>query len=104
MFRVSVLVFGLCLFGQTALCQEVTDGSTGTITPQELAALVASLPNFLKDPESARLSKLHLDPDNQDYVCGFLNAKNGFGGYVGDQPFRYGLKNGMLITDMNTPC
>lgn len=104
MLRVSVLAVGLCAGGYPGLCQEISDGSEKNISSQQLAALVGALPEFLKDPDSARLSKLHLDPDNADYVCGFVNAKNGFGGYVGDQPFRFGLTNSMLITGMNTPC
>jgi len=84
--------------------QQVVDGSASVLGDDDLAQLLSALPGFLLDPSSAQLSKLHKDPDNGDYICGFFNAKNSFGGYVGMQPFRYGLKNKMLITKMNTPC
>lgn len=77
--------------------QVVVDDSSSKIESAELEALVKSAPEFLKDPASAQFSKLRKDPDNADYICGQVNAKNGFGGYVGTRYFRYGLKNGMLI-------
>lgn len=77
--------------------QQVVDDSASKIGVPELDALFKSAPQFLKDPMSAQFSKLRKDPSNADYVCGEVNAKNAFGGYVGSRYFRYGLKNGMLI-------
>ena len=47
----------------------------------------------LNDPESAQFRNLELAGDA---VCGEVNAKNGFGGYVGFQPF-YALGSDVLI-------
>lgn len=45
----------------------------------------------LKDPESARFRNLvympATTPGNTDIVCGWTNARNSFGGYVGFRPF-----------------
>ncbi|KQS84121.1 MULTISPECIES: hypothetical protein [unclassified Rhizobium] len=61
------IVFSL-LTAASSYGQTVTDGSAGAISAVELQSLYKVLPDFLKDPESARLTKLHKDPDNQDYV------------------------------------
>ena len=42
----------------------------------------------LRDPSSATFGKLTLNPE-QDSACGNVNAKNGFGGYTGDELFAY---------------
>ncbi|MET3725089.1 hypothetical protein [Sphingomonas trueperi] len=39
----------------------------------------------LKDPTSAIFSELHVTEDK--YVCGYVNAKNSYGGYVGRERF-----------------
>ncbi|MGB5147472.1 MAG: hypothetical protein WBN86_10145 [Porticoccaceae bacterium] len=45
----------------------------------------------LKDPESARFRNLVYvpapQPGSTDIVCGWTNARNSFGGYVGFRPF-----------------
>lgn len=50
----------------------------------------------LKDPESARFTDVVYRPNQPnmrgeptDVVCGKVNAKNSFGGYVGARPFVY---------------
>lgn len=47
----------------------------------------------LKDPDSARFEGIRASQDAQGIirVCGFVNAKNSFGGFTGRQPF-----NGIL--------
>lgn len=48
----------------------------------------------LKDPDSAKFNGVWFSPDANNgkpkisgYVCGRVNAKNSFGGYVGEVPF-----------------
>lgn len=41
---------------------------------------------MLKDPESARFS---LEIQHAEAVCGFVNSKNSYGGYVGISPYIY---------------
>lgn len=43
----------------------------------------------LRDPQSAQFTEVRTtaQPGSSGLVCGFVNAKNGFGGYVGAQRF-----------------
>lgn len=43
----------------------------------------------LKDPDSAQFSYVH-HMRGTGYVCGFVNAKNSYGGYIGDRAFAVG--------------
>lgn len=102
--RITILMVFVLTTASPVFSQSVTDGSESRISSAELRLLYKVLPDFLKDPASAQFTKLHKDPNNGDYICGFVNAKNGMGGYTGTQPFRFGIKNEMLITGMNSPC
>jgi len=44
---------------------------------------------MLKDPESARFSYVRYQ-EGSHYICGYVNAKNSYGGYVGDRTFVVG--------------
>lgn len=56
-------------------------------TPAELEAAEAAVKDILKDPEAARFSKPFSYETAQDgtAICGKVNAKNAYGGYVGEQ-------------------
>lgn len=43
----------------------------------------------LKDPQSAQFESFVSRLSGEPVVCGTVNAKNGFGGYAGKQPFIY---------------
>ena len=45
--------------------------------------------SMVKDPESARFQWIpHIgNKPDKTIVCGFVNARNGYGGYTGFQPF-----------------
>lgn len=45
--------------------------------------------DLLRDPLSAQLRRLGQPIDRPQVVCGEVNARNGFGGYVGFMPFWY---------------
>jgi hypothetical protein len=53
----------------------------------------------LKDPDSAKFKPFTLvtDADGNKKVCGQVNAKNAYGGYVGFTGFAYTLELGDLI-------
>ncbi len=51
-----------------------------------------ALKSRLKDPESATFSEVKSNEDGT--VCGKYNAKNSFGGYVGEKIFSY--ENGVI--------
>lgn len=50
-------------------------------TPYDYESVVKS---ELRDPESAQFSDV---TENVKSACGFVNSKNGYGGYAGRQPF-----------------
>jgi hypothetical protein len=60
-----------------------------TLTAQQQQIIRAETMKRLKDPESARFGKMSAsqDKDGSLTVCGFVNAKNAFGGYTGMSPF-----------------
>jgi hypothetical protein len=41
----------------------------------------------LKDPSSAQFGRVWAAGDSQRVACGFVNAKNSFGGYTGEELF-----------------
>jgi hypothetical protein len=52
--------------------------------------MLAKVRNELKDPGSAEFSHLELKKTTDGTIsvlCGMVNAKNSFGGYVGPKPF-----------------
>lgn len=66
---------------------------TQAIMPQHEA--IAAIKVQLKDPYSAHFEGLHKSLNN---ICGYVNSKNGFGGYTGRRIFSYNLttKKGLL--------
>lgn len=65
------------------------------LTPEQQAAVEDGIREKLKDPDSARFKGAIKVPHEGDsfLVCGFVNSKNSFGGYVGFTPF-----HGLLLT------
>lgn len=63
------------------------------LTPAQRAAIEKAVTAGLKDPESARFSRFKARkvfmPGNKVAIqaCGFVNARNSFGGYTGAGPF-----------------
>jgi hypothetical protein len=61
----------------------------------------ADLRNGLKDPESARFGMMNSvkHPDGTVSICGWVNAKNSYGGYTGEMPFIavYSIKTGHAV-------
>jgi hypothetical protein len=63
--------------------------STRSLSALEISAIEEGVRNGLKDPESARFKHPFADSYaiGESYYCGYVNAKNSYGGYTGDQPF-----------------
>ena len=51
----------------------------------------------LRDPDSAVFSSVYVLGNPPQVVCGVVNAKNGFGGYVGKTPFVDVLHSGTVV-------
>lgn len=60
-----------------------------TLSKKQAEAVRAGVRDKLKDPESARFGSMVAGKDSKGFitVCGWVNAKNSFGGYTGDQPY-----------------
>lgn len=79
---VAVLVAALCLAGPGF-------GQTVGLSKSEIAAVEAAVKSRLRDPESARFGRMETGKvgPKSILVCGWVNAKNGYGGYDGFGPF-----------------
>jgi hypothetical protein len=62
---------------------------TVTVSAQKMAVYQTAVADTLRDPESARFRGVRVlrEADGRDALCGELNAKNAYGGYVGYEPF-----------------
>lgn len=65
------------------------DQALKTLTPAEVLRKVQSLVSYeMKDPDSAKFRNLRFVKYNEKtVVCGEVNAKNSYGGYVGFENF-----------------
>lgn len=61
------------------------------------AAMKEAVVKDFLDPESARFRGVVV-AESGKVLCGFVNAKNSFGGYVGFRPFDYSLYTGEAKT------
>lgn len=70
------------------------------ISAQQEAAAKAVIVEMLKDPESARFSDVvgveRVSAPGSVVICGKVNAKNSYGGYVGSVPFMVAGSKGQL--------
>jgi hypothetical protein len=64
------------------------------VSSAEMAFVTAGISDAMKDPDSALFRKWRgFNLSNGDrVVCGEVNAKNSFGGYVGYEPFYIRLR------------
>lgn len=64
-----------------------------------------SVRSRLRDPDSAQFRKLHATRQAETvYVCGEVNAKNGYGGYDGFEPFYVASSGEIWLTNRYTPA
>lgn len=83
------LVFcAILLLSTTAANSKVLDDSGAKIGGELVNAITKAAQKIVRDPESILLSDLVM-AKHDSVVCGHINAKNGFGGYVGSKPFVY---------------
>lgn len=93
MKRACLAAFGVALLSG---CQ--TSGGLGPeahvvqlvqVTQDQAAKIQQGVRAVLKDPESARFGPAVVGKraDGLLLVCGYVNAKNSFGGYTRDRPF-----------------
>lgn len=70
-----------------------------SLSEAEMGAIKARLTPMLKDPDSANFGPTMAgkQPDGTVLVCGNVNAKNSFGGYIGMKPYYATLKGGSVV-------
>lgn len=68
-----------------------------------IAAAKAMVERKLRDPSSAQYRDLHVVPTHQgdQVVCGEVNGKNAYGGYVGFAPFAVLGDSVILASDVD---
>lgn len=89
---IGLSVLGLCC-GTPSIAQSVVDGSDSNFEKTLVARLVDTVTKKARDPLSAQFKGLTL-VENQPkkwpkVICGYVNLKNGFGGYTGFRPFYF---------------
>ena len=79
------LLIGLLVLGLVGCVKPVEPPFQ--LSPDDLAVVQSAVRNSLKDPDSARFGAIAAAHDSQGrvQVCGWVNAKNSFGGYTGSQ-------------------
>lgn len=70
------------------------------VTASEKAAMISAVKDVLKDPASAKFKWPPIYP-NAEVYCGFVNAKNSYGGYTGDELYylAFHRTGGRLVPD-----
>lgn len=103
-FRVGVMAATFAASFSVVEAQTVMDGSDAALDPKVAKAMIAAVSSQLVDPYSAQFDKLRPWETDAGSICGRVNAKNGMGGYVGFQPFRYIIDQDTAYVHANTGC
>lgn len=93
MMRPAILALAALLLAPHAMAAPVR------LTASQVHAVQIAVVNQLRDPESARFGSVAADRDGEGVVsvCGWVNSKNGYGGYAGDAPFMGVLTGGRFV-------
>ena len=112
-FAVAALFFGGCARPAPS-SDQLAHGTWGPLPMNYQDLIRGHIGSKLKDPYSAVFDFRQpvaswAQPLGRDYeyawvVCGTVNGKNSFGGYVGAQPFYVAVRNGRIInSDFSSP-
>jgi hypothetical protein len=89
----KLLVFSLIVGGLSACASQPSKPpvvwSKEAATSEEIVDAKETVVGQLKDPESARFGEIWAmsGTNGKRTICGYVNAKNSFGGYTGKQMF-----------------
>lgn len=76
--------------------------ANGLTETENLVAARLAVEDRLRDPDSAKFDVLYTsDKSGIVVVCGVVNAKNGFGGYAGDEEFIYAGRAVIMQSDLS---
>jgi hypothetical protein len=98
-----------CFFVAAAVAQQAP-AAAAEISPAQRQLAEDLVRKELKDPPSALFEGLVARPDANGrslHICGWVNARNSFGGYVGRKPF-YAIvtesgRDGLAMIDEDNP-
>lgn len=79
-------LLALLILSGSASAQTIVDKSAEGVSGTTLPKMLEDLSAMFADPGTVQVKSLK--PDGES-ICGMVNAKNAFGGYVGFKPFRY---------------
>ena len=82
-------ILGLCAAIALSGCMQVTSENVSA-NPTRVAIAKSAVQGLMKDPESTRFGdgyQAYQLSNGDDVICGSLNAKNSYGGYVGYNAF-----------------
>ncbi len=88
--HIVLALSGVLVGCQTAMLPPPPDTKPYALNELETQAVQEGVRRSLKDPTSALFSGVPRASEKEPgivYVCGVVNAKNSFGGYVGDRPY-----------------
>jgi hypothetical protein len=87
---IAAVVTAVALASTASAADPLARVSPIELTPAMISVIEDAIRGRLKDPEAARFHGIAggtADADGIVRVCGLVNAKNAFGGYIGRQPF-----------------
>lgn len=102
--RLSVVLLGLVAFTGCQATQQARPSpkpvtAIVTLTSEQLDTVYQGVRDELKDPNSAIFGRVVAgttpESDNILLVCGWVNAKNSYGGYTGEKPFMGSMIRGV---------
>lgn len=87
----AVAAMSVMVSGCAGMMETKGTGYTVDADPDYVTTSINNLKRSLKDPESARVSGVYTVKTEYSgdaiNVCGFINAKNSYGGYTGNKLF-----------------
>jgi len=86
--KVTSIILALGLVGCVST-QKETLSSPIELSEIQIKEIKSSVRAVLKDPDSARFGTIMgaKEPNDQIFACGYINAKNSFGGFTGERLF-----------------
>lgn len=77
------------LTGCVEATSDLKPGAPYRLSASNVSVVKRDVRASMKDPDSARFGSMAASIDEKGVVtvCGYVNGKNSFGGYVGEKPF-----------------
>lgn len=98
------VAMGAAAFGVWYLVGQFRPSSPPQLDYELILAQQEKIKASLRDPDSVRFTDIVVSRSSgAPVVCGYVNAKNGFGGYVGKEPFISGDSADLDIAKLSEP-